>query len=372
MAPVGETSRSQLPSAGALSGDFDLRFELTSDFASDIITTLGTRQNAKVGFDTLDQSEPPILEGTVAAYFNHKDWQTDTALKNGASSRYNTDYQPALEIGETRTWGLVVYTNKPRANMRLSWDKAIEQMPPDTMLYFHQADSEDSGESESVDMRKVRFVNLESQQFITKELFEIRAERFAMTLPENLSVIAGEKQVKISWAANDNPFITGYTIYRMREHSPTTIYRMQEHSPTTQHEFLDINIEEEATYTYQIAVHFKSGAELKSQLFSVTVLPIIEKTVLLQSYPNPFNPDTWIPYELDREGEVTIEIYGVSGHLVHKLNLGVQSRGRYVNKDKAAYWDGRIEFGERAASGVYFYVMKVGKFTAVREMAILK
>ena len=353
-------------------GQFSLKFVLTSNFASDLITALGTRQNAKVGFDTLDQSEPPILEGTVAAYFNHKDWQTDTALKNGASSRYNTDYQPALEIGETRTWELVVYTNKPKAKMRLSWDKAIEQVPPDTMLYFHQADSEDSRESEAVDMRKVRFVNLESQQFITKELFEIRAERFAMALPENLSVIAGEKQVKISWAANDNPFITGYTINRMQEHSPTTIYQMQEHSPATQHEFLDTNVEEEATYTYQIAVHFKSGAELKSQLFSVTVLPIIKKTVLLQSYPNPFNPDTWIPYELDREGEVTIEIYDVSGHLVHKLNLGVQSRGRYVNKDKAAYWNGRTKLGEHAASGIYFYVMKAGDFVATRKMAILK
>ena len=237
------------------------------------------------------------------------------------------------------------------------------------MLYFHQADSEDSGESESVDMRKVRFVNLESQQFITKERFEIRAERFAMTLPENLSVIAGEKQVKISWAANDNPFITGYTITRNTQHATrNTKYEI----PKPQHEFLDTNVEEEATYTYQIAVHFKSGAELKSQLFSVTVLPIIKKTVLLQSYPNPFNPDTWIPYELDREGEVTIEIYDVSGHLVHKLNLGVQSRGRYVNKDKAAYWNGRTKLGEHAASGIYFYVMKAGDFVATRKMAILK
>ena len=99
-------------------GQFSLKFSLTSDFASDLITALGTRQNAKIGFDSKDQREPPILEGTVAAYFNHKDWDTEPGW-------YNTDYQPSLEIGGQRTWELVLYTNKPKAKMRLSWDKAI-------------------------------------------------------------------------------------------------------------------------------------------------------------------------------------------------------------------------------------------------------
>ena len=137
-------------------------------------------------------------------------------------------------------------------------------------------------------------------------------------------------------------------------------------------QFIDTDVEEEATYTYQVSVRFKTGGELKSKLFTVTVLPVIKATRLLQSYPNPFNPETWIPYELKKESLVTIEIYNVAGQLVRTLNLGTKPRGRYISKDKAAHWDGRNEFGERAASGVYFYVMKAGNFSATRKMAILK
>ena len=239
-------------------------------------------------------------------------------------------------------------------------------------------------------MRQVRFVELDTQKFITKETFEIRAERFAMALPEDLSVVAGEKQVKISWTANDNPFITGYTITRTIQHAPgNTQYEIPNDFDTLsgfrytfgtqpkpqskpQHEFIDTDVEEEMTYTYQIAVHFKTGAELKSELFTVTVLPVIEKTVLLQSYPNPFNPDTWIPYELRQESTVKIEVYNVNGQLVRTLDFGVQPRGRYTGKDKAAYWNGRTGLGERAASGIYFYVMKAGDFVSTRKMVILK
>ena len=342
--------------------EFDLRFELTSDFASDRITTLGTRQNAKVGFDSFDASEPPILDGTVAAYFNHEDRQTEPGL-------YNTDYQPSLKVGETRTWKLLVFTNKPKANMRLSWRKTIDQTPPDTMLYFRQAGSESS---EWMDMRKIQFIELEAKGLITKEPFEIRAERFALELPEALSVVAGEKQVKMSWAATENPFITGYTITRNGFDTQATQPKPQYEIPSTEHEFIDTAVEEEATYIYQISVHFKTGAELKSKPFTVTVLPGIEKTVLLQNYPNPFNPDTWIPYELDSESDVTIDIYNVKGHLIKTIHLGNQPRGRYVSKDKSVRWNGRTDLGERAANGVYFYIMRAGKFTATRKMVILK
>ena len=135
---------------------------------------------------------------------------------------------------------------------------------------------------------------------------------------------------------------------------------------------MDTDVAEEVTYTYQVTVHFKSGAEVKSELFTVTVLPIIKETVLLQSYPNPFNPDVWIPYELEREAEIKIEIYNAAGQLVRTLELGRQPRGRYISKSKAAYWDGRSEFGERAASGLYFYVLKSGNFVATKKMVILK
>ena len=79
------------------------------------------------------------------------------------------------------------------------------------------------------------------------------------------------------------------------------------------------------------------------------------RTQLLQSYPNPFNPDVWIPYELGEDAAVSVEIYNISGQLVRTLLIGMKKRGQYIAKDKAVYWDGRAQSGERAASGVYFY-----------------
>ena len=96
------------------------------------------------------------------------------------------------------------------------------------------------------------------------------------------------------------------------------------------------------------------------------------RTQLLQSYPNPFNPDVWIPYELGEDASVSVEIYNISGQLVRTLPIGMKNRGQYIAKDKAVYWDGRAQSGERAASGVYFYVLKAGDYVSMRKMAILK
>ena len=343
-------------------GEFDLPFELTSDFASDLTTVLGTRTKAKEGLEDFDLSEPPMLEGTVSAYFDHQDWQEE-------AGRYNTDYQTSLKVGETRTWELVVYSNQPDAKMQLSWEKAIAQVPSDIMLSFRRIDNAEEAAVEWQDMREVRLVDLDTKQFITKVTFEIRAERFEMAPLSDLRVIAGEEQVAIKWAATDNSFITGYTITRKtQDATQNTKYEI----PNTQHEFVDTDVKEDATYTYQVSVHFKTGAELKSDLFTVTVLPVIKATRLLQSYPNPFNPETWIPYELKKEAQVTIEIYNVRGQLVRTLELGVLPRGRYISKGKSAHWNGRNEFGERTASGVYFYVMRAGDFVAIRKMVVLK
>lgn len=97
-----------------------------------------------------------------------------------------------------------------------------------------------------------------------------------------------------------------------------------------------------------------------------------KESVLLQNFPNPFNPDTWIPYRLRQEAEVTIEIYNVTGQLIRTLNLGRKEPGHYVSRQKAAYWDGTNEAGESVASGVYFYIMRAGALKVTRRMTILR
>ncbi len=96
------------------------------------------------------------------------------------------------------------------------------------------------------------------------------------------------------------------------------------------------------------------------------------ETVLLPNYPNPFNPETWIPYQIAEPADVTLHIYATNGHLVRTLRLGHQQAGIYHNRNRAAYWDGRNELGEPVASGIYFYTLSAGTFTATRKMLIRK
>ncbi len=97
-----------------------------------------------------------------------------------------------------------------------------------------------------------------------------------------------------------------------------------------------------------------------------------EETALLTNYPNPFNPETWIPYELAEPAEVMLRIYAVEGALVRRLVLGHQPAGIYRSKSRAAYWDGRNAQGEKVASGVYFYTFSAGDFETTRKMLIKK
>ena len=96
------------------------------------------------------------------------------------------------------------------------------------------------------------------------------------------------------------------------------------------------------------------------------------ETALLPNYPNPFNPETWIPYRLADDADVRISIYDGRGVLVRKLNPGHQPAGLYIDKERAAYWDGKNEHAETVASGVYIYRLAAGDFSASRRMVIVK
>ena len=114
---------------------------------------------------------------------------------------------------------------------------------------------------------------------------------------------------------------------------------------------------------------FQRGILILEQLFA-TLTP--KETALLLNFPNPFNPETWIPYQLAKDAEVTLHIYTANGTLVRTLTLGHQPAGIYQSKGRAAYWDGRNAQGELVASGVYFYTLTAGDFSATRKMSITK
>ncbi len=134
-------------------------------------------------------------------------------------------------------------------------------------------------------------------------------------------------------------------------------------SATIQAWIAQAELENDGSITFQRGI-----ANLQRLLASL----IPKKTVLLANYPNPFNPETWIPYHLANPSDVQITIYDARGSIVCQLDLGHQREGYYTSRSRAVYWDGRNEVGERVASGIYFYQLQADNVSFLRKMVILK
>ena len=143
-------------------------------------------------------------------------------------------------------------------------------------------------------------------------------------------------------------------------------------NPQVLQTFIDADVEKWLQEARQLPLTdpaFQRGILILEQLLA-TLTP--KQTALLPNYPNPFNPETWIPYQLKTPAAVRIAIYNPGGVLVRELSLGYQVAGRYTSRARAAYWDGRDTVGEPVASGLYFYTLTDGDFSATRRMVILK
>ena len=123
-------------------------------------------------------------------------------------------------------------------------------------------------------------------------------------------------------------------------------------------------------FTHKIGVEDLRKAYLSLSLTVGDMHPA--KTILGQNFPNPFNPETWIPYQLEKSADVALQIYDMSGSIVRTIDFGYKQQGFYMTRSTAAYWDGRNNMGEQVASGVYFYSLQTPDFSATRKMLILK
>jgi hypothetical protein len=118
--------------------------------------------------------------------------------------------------------------------------------------------------------------------------------------------------------------------------------------------------------------HIRLNRNLVRSVVANSNIQMPQITILLQNFPNPFNPETWIPFALSQDAVVTIRIYDIAGRLVRKLELGNKPPGFYISREQSAYWNGRNEAGEQASSGLYFYTLQAGDFTATRKMILVK
>ena len=160
-------------------------------------------------------------------------------------------------------------------------------------------------------------------------------------------------------------------VERWSSHPPAQI--LAHLNPKTVQQWIDL-----ACVANDGSIAFQLGITNLKHLLDVL---IPDKTMLLANYPNPFNPETWIPYHLSNDADVQITIYDTKGAMVRQLDLGHQMAGYYTNRRRAVYWDGRSETGERVASGIYFYHLQVkdsrsdprsGDFSSMRKMVIQK
>ena len=205
------------------------------------------------------------------------------------------------------------------------------------------------------------------------------------SLPVELSAfnaISEGGKVNLLWCTESEVNNIGFAIYRSEEKDGnyTKIAFVNGAGSTampTDYQFTDEKVEAGKIYFYYLEDIDVTGEKTRNKSIKVVVptkvsQPIPKEFRLLQNFPNPFNPETWIPYALAKDTSVSIDIYNIQGQLVRRLDLGKQSAGRYITKDSSAYWDGKDDSGEKVASGVYWYRLRAGEFDATCRMVILK
>ena len=219
----------------------------------------------------------------------------------------------------------------------------------------------------------------------------------------------------LNWRTESEVNNLGFNVYRSKrldgdyvKVTPALIMGAGTEATPREYSFTDEYVVVGRTYYYYIEDMEFSGKTNKSDIIEITVgeitvgkiieikvgkpvksVSIIPKNfALFQNFPNPFNPETWIPYQLYQDVSVTIRIYNTRGQLIRSLHLGTKQVGSYITKERAAYWDGRDNLAQKVASGVYFYTLQVrpvsvginsaipsigaGQFTETRKMLILK
>jgi len=219
------------------------------------------------------------------------------------------------------------------------------------------------------------------------------------TLPVVLSsftAIFTDSTVILKWVTESEENNLGFNIYRSKSKNgpfEKINLRLIKGAGTTAsrhgYQYIDDDVDVKGKYYYYIEDIDFAGAKSKSEIIQVKrvkvgkVKPIVievtrdlaqtpDKFLLLQNFPNPFNPETWIPYHIPESSDVVLRIYNVLGKLLATIDVGHKSAGRYLDGQSAIHWDGRNQNGDMVPSGVYFYQLRAGKFIATRKMLLVK
>jgi hypothetical protein len=221
----------------------------------------------------------------------------------------------------------------------------------------------------------------------------------SMVVLSSFTAMVDDGKIILAWRTECEVDNVGFGIYKgdTRDGDYTLIAFIpgaEDSETANDYQFADKQVQPGNTYYYYLMDVDLSGKRTKSDVIGIVLpappslpqesLPVAEaptetkreflpqRNSLLANYPNPSNPETWIPYTLARPTDVNICIYDIRGHLIRTLYLGYQPAGFYLSKNKAAHWDGRCDTGEQVNSGIYFYSLSAGSFSATRKMIILR
>jgi hypothetical protein len=213
-----------------------------------------------------------------------------------------------------------------------------------------------------------------------------------VALPVILStftVIPSDTGVVVKWRTESELNNLGFDVYRSESSdgqfikvNPAFIKGAGTDSTPRDYQFVDESSVVGKTYYYYLETISFSGERDRSHIIKVIVdvsgkvkvTGLMQPTTsaLLQNFPNPFNPETWIPFHLAKDADVTIRIFDIRGQEVRTIQLGQMPAGRYDAKGQAVLWDGRDSYGQEVSSGIYFYNLTAGKFHATKKLTIIK
>ena len=213
-------------------------------------------------------------------------------------------------------------------------------------------------------------------------------------LPVELSAFSAAfnretSQILLKWRTESEINNLGFDVYRSEtpdekfvKINPAHIKGAGTDSTTHDYKFIDESAVVGKTYYYYIESISFSGEREKSRTIKiiidasgkarVTSLMRPTASALLQNFPNPFNPETWIPFHLAKDADVTLRIFDIRGKEIRTIHLGQRSAGYYDSKAKAVLWDGRDSYGQEVCSGIYFYNIAAGTFNSTRKLTIIK
>lgn len=212
-------------------------------------------------------------------------------------------------------------------------------------------------------------------------------------LPVELSAFSAifdqkESHVTLKWRTESEINNLGFDVYRSESPdgkfikvNPAYIKGAGTDATPRDYKFVDESAVVGKTYYYYLETISFSGERDRSHIIKV-IIDVSGKVkvtglqpkafALLQNFPNPFNPETWIPFRLAKDADVTIRIFDIRGQEIRTIHLGQTPAGYYDTKGKAVLWDGKDSYGEEVSSGIYFYNLTAGKFHATRKLTIIK